>query len=58
MADKTRRAYGCDVEQLAVWAQGHELDPTEIGARELRRLCLLELPEPPGQGLDVPHQLL
>ena len=37
MADKTRRAYGCDLEQLARWAHGHELAPTELGARELRR---------------------
>ena len=36
MAEKTRRAYGIDVGQLAEWASGRGLGPTEVGARELR----------------------
>jgi integrase/recombinase XerC/integrase/recombinase XerD len=37
MSDKTRRAYGVDLEQLGRWAQAHDRDPAELGARELRR---------------------
>ncbi|MGI8584840.1 MAG: tyrosine recombinase [Thermoleophilaceae bacterium] len=37
MAENTRRAYGRDVEGLARWAQGHELDPVTLGPRDLRR---------------------
>ena len=36
MADKTRRAYGADLGQLAAWATAHGLGPTELGHRELR----------------------
>ena len=37
MAEKTRRAYGCDLEQLATWASGHDLRPPDLGPRQLRR---------------------
>ena len=37
MADKTRRAYGVDLGQLAEWATGRGLKPHELDARELRR---------------------
>jgi integrase/recombinase XerC/integrase/recombinase XerD len=37
MAERTRRAYGRDVEQLAAWAQGRGLAPVDLGPRELRR---------------------
>ncbi len=39
MAEKTRRAYGADLHQLAEWAGGHELDPGDVGPRELRRFA-------------------
>ena len=37
MADKTRRAYGVDLGQLAAWASGHDLEPAHIDHRALRR---------------------
>jgi integrase/recombinase XerC/integrase/recombinase XerD len=37
MAEKTRRAYGVDVGQLAEWAAGRGNEPQELDARELRR---------------------
>jgi integrase/recombinase XerC/integrase/recombinase XerD len=37
MADKTRRAYGVDLGQLAEWAAGLGLDPDDLGPRQLRR---------------------
>ena len=37
MAEKTRRAYGVDMQQLAEWASGRGTGPTEIGPRDLRR---------------------
>ena len=39
MAEKTRRAYGVDLGQLAEWASGHGLDPADLGPRELRRFA-------------------
>jgi site-specific recombinase XerD len=39
MAEKTRRAYGVDLGQLADWAGSHELGPDEVGPRELRRFA-------------------
>jgi site-specific recombinase XerD len=39
MADKTRRAYGTDVEQLAEWATAQGIGPLEATARELRRFA-------------------
>ncbi len=38
-AEKTRRAYGVDLGQLAEWAAAHELGPHELGPRELRRFA-------------------
>jgi integrase/recombinase XerC/integrase/recombinase XerD len=39
MAEKTRRAYGVDLGQLAEWAAAHGLGPNELGPRELRRFA-------------------
>jgi site-specific recombinase XerD len=37
MAEKTRRAYGVDLGQLAAWATGHGTGPLDLEARDLRR---------------------
>jgi site-specific recombinase XerD len=37
MAEKTRRAYGLDVGELAVWADGAGVSPDGVGHRVLRR---------------------
>jgi integrase/recombinase XerC/integrase/recombinase XerD len=37
MASKTRAAYGTDLEQFAQWCSRQELDPADIGPRQLRR---------------------
>ena len=37
--EKTRRAYGVDVSQLAEWAQAHGLGPLELGPRDIRRFA-------------------
>jgi site-specific recombinase XerD len=37
MADKTRRAYGMDLEQFARWCARQELEPADVGPRQLRR---------------------
>ena len=37
MAEKTRRAYGVDLQQLAEWASGQGLGPGELGHRDVRR---------------------
>ena len=39
MGEKTRRAYGTDLGQLAEWACGHGLDPRELDYRRLRRFA-------------------
>ena len=39
MGEKTRRAYGADLAQLGAWAAEHDLDPHELGHRELRRFA-------------------
>jgi site-specific recombinase XerD len=39
MAEKTRRAYGVDLHQLAEWAAAHQLAPEDLGPRELRRFA-------------------
>jgi site-specific recombinase XerD len=39
MREKTRRAYGVDLAQLAGWAAGRELGPKELTHRELRRFA-------------------
>jgi site-specific recombinase XerD len=36
-AEKTRRAYGIDTGQFAMWASRQKLDPAEVTARILRR---------------------
>lgn len=37
LGDRTRRAYGSDVGQLARWASAQSIDPTTLDARVLRR---------------------
>jgi integrase/recombinase XerC/integrase/recombinase XerD len=39
MGEKTRRAYGVDLAQLGAWAAERDLDPHELGHRELRRFA-------------------
>ena len=39
MADKTRRAYGVDLGQLAEWCEASGLAPEEVGMRDLRRFA-------------------
>jgi site-specific recombinase XerD len=39
LAEKTRRAYGVDLGQLAEWAAAAGLSPEEVTARELRRFA-------------------
>ena len=39
MAEKTRRAYGADLAQLAGWAAERGLGPDELGHRELRHFA-------------------
>ena len=36
-AEKTRRAYGTDLEQFATWATAARLDPEAVGPRDIRR---------------------
>jgi integrase/recombinase XerC/integrase/recombinase XerD len=38
-AEKTRRAYGSDVEQFAAWCSARSLEPAAIGVRDLRRFA-------------------
>jgi site-specific recombinase XerD len=39
LAEKTRRAYGVDVEQLGEWASRRGTGPGELGPRDLRRFA-------------------
>ncbi len=39
MGEKTRRAYGVDLAQLAEWAAGRGLEPTQLTHRDLRRFA-------------------
>jgi site-specific recombinase XerD len=39
MGEKTRRAYGVDLAQLAEWAAGRGLEPTALTHKELRRFA-------------------
>src|SRR3954447_23170126 len=39
MAEKTRRAYGVDIGQLAEWAAAHGMDARMLDARMLRRVA-------------------
>ena len=41
MAEKTRKAYGVDVGQLAEWAAGNDLRPEDVTARWLRRYAAI-----------------
>jgi site-specific recombinase XerD len=38
-AEKTRRAYGGDVEQFALWCTPRGLEPAEVATRDLRRFA-------------------
>jgi integrase/recombinase XerC/integrase/recombinase XerD len=44
VAAKTQKAYGIDAGQFAEWATAREVEPSEVGVRELRRY-LAELSE-------------
>ena len=37
MAEKTRRAYGVDLAQFALWCTTQHLDPAAVGPKDLRR---------------------
>ena len=37
--EKTRRAYGVDLGQLAEWAGAHDLGPLDLDARDIRRFA-------------------
>jgi site-specific recombinase XerD len=37
MAEKTRRAYGIDLGQFALWCTGREVEPDAVAPRDLRR---------------------
>ena len=37
MAEKTRRAYGVDLGQFALWCTTQDLDPAAVGPKDLRR---------------------
>jgi integrase/recombinase XerC/integrase/recombinase XerD len=39
MRERTRRAYGVDLAQLAEWAQSRDLGPLDLGPRDLRRFA-------------------
>ena len=39
MGEKTRRAYGVDLAQLAEWAAGRDLAPHDLSHRELRHFA-------------------
>ena len=39
MAEKTRRAYGADLQQLADWAARQQVDPRAVDPRILRRFA-------------------
>jgi site-specific recombinase XerD len=39
MGEKTRRAYGVDLSQLAEWASGRDLEPKDLTHRELRHFA-------------------
>jgi site-specific recombinase XerD len=41
MADKTRRAYGIDLAQLARWAGANDLEPHALAPRAIRRYAAL-----------------
>jgi site-specific recombinase XerD len=37
--EKTRRAYGVDLGQLAEWAEAHDLGPLDLDSRDIRRFA-------------------
>ena len=39
MAEKTRRAYGVDLQQLADWAGRQEIGPRTVDPRTIRRFA-------------------
>ena len=39
MTERTRRAYGADLGQLAAWASRHDLDPAQLDYRTIRRFA-------------------
>ena len=39
MGEKTRRAYGVDLQQLGDWAAGQDLRPEDVSHRDLRRFA-------------------
>src|SRR4051794_14581439 len=41
MAEKTRRAYGVDLGQFALWCTAQALDPVQVTPRTLRRYAAL-----------------
>jgi site-specific recombinase XerD len=53
MAEKTRRAYGLDLGELAIWAAAQDVSPAEVGHRLLRRYAahLAAIPRDGGRGL-------
>jgi site-specific recombinase XerD len=40
-AEKTRRAYGVDVGQFALWASGQDIEPATVSTRALRRYAAM-----------------
>ncbi|HSD75931.1 MAG TPA: tyrosine-type recombinase/integrase, partial [Solirubrobacteraceae bacterium] len=41
MAEKTRRAYGVDLGQFALWCSGQAIEPVQVSPRTLRRYAAL-----------------
>jgi integrase/recombinase XerC/integrase/recombinase XerD len=41
MAEKTRRAYGIDLGQFALWCTAQDIDPRDVAARDLRRYAAI-----------------
>jgi site-specific recombinase XerD len=41
MAEKTRRAYGIDVGQFALWCTAQDIAPRDVAARDLRRYAAI-----------------
>jgi integrase/recombinase XerC/integrase/recombinase XerD len=39
LRERTRRAYGVDLQQLADWASAHDLGPLDLGPRDIRRFA-------------------
>ena len=39
LSEKTRRAYGADLSQLAAWACSRDLAPADLGHRDLRQFA-------------------